>query len=840
MQDSPRPLYARASALSAAALLAVSGAFIAGPAMANTGDTPATTDAPATAPLETEAATPAETGEASLAPGLEEALQRDLGMTVEEFLAAGELGKKASDALEQLKATEGFISIEILDGGLVITGSGEELQKLATELDATVVEPSAPAVEAPAVDAPVVEAPEEVQEPTEPVTEAPEKTEAETPAQEPTGKDEKELKVASDLRSLVKAFGAEAGTDNLRWISGNAESGFTIAVGEPLDAMKARGMASAMTPEEFAAQYQNVKIDGEVPALKTLADENTIFNGSGYLIPLGPTSASACSVGFTGFNGTGEDAIFSAGHCVDTAGAETVVEIPSAEETFIAGEQLGTFGTYSFDGTAEAPGTDVAVIDGINSELELLPETTQWTTPDELLSATTVKITGTTAPVAGAPVCKSGRTTFWSCGTITESSVIFNAEGTITQGFEAELSADHGDSGGSMISGSLAVGLLSAGIPATEDFPGVVFGADLATAMAVVPDYSIAIHMDAPALTSPENNGTVETDAAITGTAPAGSTVNVTIDGEDAKAETATDGTWSVKAPSLVPEGGTIDVTAQAINGFNKSTISEFKLTVEEAPAAAPAFTTPGTVLRSIETIEGTGVAGATVTLTMPGDAEEEDVAAAADLSTEVDPNGNWSVTLDEPLTYGIYALSATQDGIAGKKKSAAAELTLTVAPDAPVISSPTDGQEFVEGSLPEDITGTGTAGSKVTVAIDDKALDAVVVDEDGTWTVPMGDLAAGGHGVKAFQVINEAASAVDFASIMVTAAPVVVDPTPAGNPNPGTDNGTGTGNGAGTGDLPDTGAANLGLLAGGGAGLLAAGAAALMYNKRRRVAVDA
>ena len=157
MQESPRPLYARAGALGAAALLAVSGAFIAGPAMATTGETPqpAATEAPAVPAVEgTEA--PVEDGAATLAPGLSEALQRDLGMTVEEFLAAGELGKKASDALDRLKATDGFVSIELVDGALVITGSGEDLQTLATELDATVVDP-APATEAPAEEAPAEE-----------------------------------------------------------------------------------------------------------------------------------------------------------------------------------------------------------------------------------------------------------------------------------------------------------------------------------------------------------------------------------------------------------------------------------------------------------------------------------------------------------------------------------------------------------------------------------------------------------------------------------------------------------------------------------------------------------
>ncbi|MCQ1948608.1 LPXTG cell wall anchor domain-containing protein [Arthrobacter sp. zg-Y859] len=801
MQESSRPLYARVGALSAAALLAVSGAFIAGPAMADTGDTPqpTTTETPAAPLLQ---------GTGELAPGLEEALQRDLGMTVDEFVAAGELSQKASAALAQLRATKGFVNIEIRDNGLVVTGSGEELEALAAELDATVVEPAAPA-EAPSLQAPIellTQAPE-----------APAADETETAVVE-GGASEPEAKQATDLQDLLSAYASAVGTENLRSVSGSPERGFTIDLGDPFaieGTPSAARTAPAMSPEEFDKQYTNVKLNPNQPEVKPKADD-TVVGGAGYYSEVG-SSRYSCSVGYTGYNASGAEAIITAGHCADGAGSQTFLEVTTDE--FGTGEELGTFGSWSHDGTAEAPGTDIAVIDNINTELDLRAETANWENTEDL-SATTVKLKGTTSPVVGAPICKSGRTTNWDCGTITELGIA-SVSGVWVHGFFTDVFVDGGDSGGAMISGEYGVGITSGG----ADNEPISFAADLDTALASVPGYTVGIHLDAPALTSPANNGTVDTDAVITGTAPAGSTVNVTIDGEDAKAETAADGTWTIKAPTLVPADEKITITAQAVNGYNKSSVSEFELTVKEAPLPAPVFTTPATVLHSIETIEGTGVAGATVALTVPGDAEEEDVATAAVLDTEVDDEGNWSVTLEEPLTYGVYELSAVQGGIDGKEESGAATLNLTVAPDAPVITSPTDGQEFVEGSLPNEITGTGTAGVEVTVAIDGKALEAVVVDEDGNWSVPMGDLTAGDYGITAAQTINSAPSADAFAGITVTAAPVVVDPAPAANPGGG---------------LPDTGAANLGLLAGGGASLLAAGAAALMYNKRRRVSVDA
>lgn len=811
MQESPRPLYARAGALGAAALLAVSGAFIAGPAMATTGETPqpAATEAPAVPAVEgTE--TPVEDGAATLAPGLSEALQRDLGMTVEEFLAAGELGKKASDALDRLKATEGFVSIELVDGTLLITGSGEDLQALATELEATVVEP-APATEAPVEETPAEEAP--APEATPEQTEAPAEDATEAPAEEAAAP----VKTASDLQTLVSEYVAQVGSENLRWIAKNGNT-FSVAIGEPLGQMKARGMA-AKSPEEFAAEYSNVKIEqSEIDALTTFADENSVLNGSGYVIPSGGTSVGLCSVGFTGFNPSGADAVITAGHCTDDGAASaTRVEIPSAGEAVTVGEALGTFGTYSYNGTEGAAGTDVAVIDSINPALDLLPETTQWTAPEQLLSAPTVKITGTTSAVVGAPVCKSGRTTYWTCGVIEEADTIFNVGETFTNGFIASIDGAPGDSGGSMISGNLALGLVSAGTT------GLIAGADINRALAATGGYTVAIHLDAPELTSPADGGTVETDAAITGTAPAGSTVKLTLNGEESETTAGPDGTWSTKAPTLVPEGEKLEITAQAVSGFNKSTVSEFELTVKEAPLPLPVFTTPATVLNSVSSIEGTGVAGATVSVSIPDDQVEN----FATRTVEVDEDGNWAYTLEEPLSYGVYDVTARQGGIDGKEDSGTAELTLTVAPEAPVITNPADGSEFTQSELPDTMTGTAEAGALVLVSFNGQPAVELQADDNGNWSAPIGDLAVDSHSVEVTQVYQGAPSAAATVSFVVNADPAPVAPVaPAGNP--------------GTGGLPDTGASNIALLAGGGATLLAAGAAAVLYTKRRRELVDA
>ena len=130
MQDNSSAFYKRVGAMGAATALAVSGAFIASPAIAAPAAEPETT-APATATTEapvdetvaeetvaeetvTDDAAPVEEAPAeeagALAPGLAEALQRDLGMTVEEFEAAGELGKKAAKIGRAHPAVEGRVA----------------------------------------------------------------------------------------------------------------------------------------------------------------------------------------------------------------------------------------------------------------------------------------------------------------------------------------------------------------------------------------------------------------------------------------------------------------------------------------------------------------------------------------------------------------------------------------------------------------------------------------------------------------------------------------------------------------------------------------------------------
>ncbi|WP_341394475.1 LPXTG cell wall anchor domain-containing protein [Arthrobacter sp. G119Y2] len=868
MQDNTSAFYKRVGALGAATALAVSGAFIASPAIASpTGEPDATSaDAPVTTATEAPASEPAVdetvTGEATeeavsdeaeateeagtLPPGLAEALLRDLGMTVEEFEAAGELGKKAADALPELQATEGFVGIAIEDAQIVITGSGEALEALALKLDATLV---APAEEAEVTEAPADEA---TDAPSAEATEAAEKPAAEEETAAPMALPSNHGDAIAAIRADYIANVGVQGLQSILW-DGNS---YVISVDQTAtigDSVLAKSLADVTgTPAQaIADKYQGVRIANSSGTPTSVED---VVSGQGYASPMGGGSYALCSIGFNGFNAAGDPAVITAGHCAqDGAVKEAVLTDPSGDEAsgsdnFDLGNDLGTWGFSQFGGpnntpvnleTGENVGTDIAAIDGINSELDLLPEVTQWADATDL-TATTTKITGTVDAVVGAPVCKSGRTTGWSCGEVTGigefpvggHNMATNPDDVRgVKGFESTLTvnAASGDSGGPTISGSSAMGINSA----VGDREGVarMFSTSLSDGLGYLGGYSVAVFVDAPQLTSHEDKGTVLTDAAITGTAPAGSIVKLTR-GDDTIDLDVVDGAWSFPAPSTVPEDGKLAFTVQAVNGYNKSTAASYELTVKNAPLAAPVITTPANgaaIADSVAAITGTGAVDADVKLSVTGTASGSAVdEVAINETVTVNADGTWELKLNDALTYGTYTVTAVQDGIAGKEASPEAVSTFSVILEKAVITSITEGQDFAEGENPRDISGTGTAGAKVAVTIGENTLSATVGD-NGDWKVTgVPVLAPGAFTVSAVQTLDGATSEATVMNFTVTAVVVEEAAPPVVPPAPAPDN-----NGDG---LPDTGAAGMGLFAGAGALLTAGGISALLINRRRQL----
>jgi hypothetical protein len=556
--------------------------------------------------------------------------------------------------------------------------------------------------------------------------------------------------------------------------------------------------------------------------------ETDVVGGAGYLASPAPASTPGglCSVGFSGWSPEGAPAIISAGHCTDdNAYIYSTLTLPTGDPagggaednsnvTFTSDLGELAFSQYGGPGnTVGTPGTtstvDISVYDVTNDALTTLPEVTDWTTSDsEDLSASTIPVRAVGDAVVG-PIAKSGRTTGFTEGTVLQTKGWANVGGRTVYGFAAELDSAPGDSGGALIQGNTAVGLLSGGGPA-EDGTEITIGADLQAGLALAGGYTVALYLDAPVVTSVADGGQVYSGSTISGTGPAGATLEVSQSfgnsGDSFEVAIDGNGNWSFPAPSNL---GEVDYSLTATRGFDSSETTTLAV---EVVLGAPAITSPfdGQIVETdIPVISGTGYPGATVTLT--GDITGE--ALVAD-------SGLWSIETGG-LTYGRYSVSATQV-VEGEPASPAAVSTFQVVPVAPIITSPVSGTTYESGAAPTQLTGTGIAGATVVAYVNGNSAGSAVVAENGTWAIPFSAaLAAGTYEISAAQVINGVGGTVATVNIAVAAAGGSV---PAGN-GPGLAN---TGNPA----MPLVGGGALALL-------LAAGGVLLMVRRNQTAAAD-
>jgi hypothetical protein len=538
--------------------------------------------------------------------------------------------------------------------------------------------------------------------------------------------------------------------------------------------------------------------------------DTDVVGGAGYLVGTQSGPVGSCSVGFSAFNSDGDPVVISAGHCaVDATDPSKVFDVAALtrpkSDTAGGGSQpvdyafLGQLDVGQFGGPGNTAGTegdvtsvDISVWDVTNDDLTLLPEVSTWSAEDissNDLSIDTVPVTGVGEAAVGATVNKSGRTTGYTQGTIEAINGWANVSGHQVYGFLSNTPAAPGDSGGPMIQGGTAVGLISGGT--TDGGQQITWGANLEAAIAQVnsvadEDYTVAVFLSKPVLTSPADGGDVYTGGAITGTATPNTTLSVQR-GSDTPFTVPVDanGNWTITAPA---QTGTASYRVISTSGFSESAPLEFDVNVVEAPLPKPVFTSPTDgqrVTTSLTKVTGTGTPGATVELT----------GSVTD-SALVGQDGTWSVDAD--LGYGTYTINAIQTETTATGSfqalaapdSAPAVVSFAVVPVAPVITSPTDGASFALGSAPTTVSGTGLDGATVTVTWGTaESLTATVAN--GTWSVTLpAQLAAGQYTFSATQAVDGVASDPALAAITVV-APVTPggggnNSTPAGLANTG------------------------------------------------------
>ena len=148
-----------------------------------------------------------------------------------------------------------------------------------------------------------------------------------------------------------------------------------------------------------------------------------------------------CSLGFNGYDSSGRSIFLTAGHC--GAGYPTF----SHNGSYIGGTRAYTF-----------PGHDYSFVNIDNPGA--------WA-PQPVVNEYNgygVYVYGSSQAAVGSSVCKSGRTTGCTCGTIQAYNVTVNyPEGTVYGLTQANACTEGGDSGGSWMNGNYAQGLTSGG-----------------------------------------------------------------------------------------------------------------------------------------------------------------------------------------------------------------------------------------------------------------------------------------------------------------------------------------------------------------------------------------
>ncbi|MBL8918804.1 MAG: hypothetical protein JNJ54_08105 [Myxococcaceae bacterium] len=297
----------------------------------------------------------------------------------------------------------------------------------------------------------------------------------------------------------------------------------------------------------------------------------------------------------------------------------------------------------------------------------------------------------------------------------------------------------------------------------------------------------------APVVSTPANGSTTSNlRPAITGTAEAGSTVTIRIDGLVAGTTTATaGGTFSFTPTADLAQGGhTVQVTSTDAAGNTSVPSNTNTFTVDNVAPAAPVVTAPAnnsSTNSQRPPITGTAEANSTVTITIDGMVAGTTTATAG---------GSFSFTPTADLGAGPHTVSATARDAGGNVSPASNTNTFTVdltAPAAPVVTTPANGSTVATARPP--VTGTAEANSTVTVRIDGNVVGTTTANAMGAFTfTPPADLPQGSHTVNV--TATDAAGNVSPASNTNTftidsvapAAPVVTAPadgSTTANPRP-------------------------------------------------------
>ncbi|MGB3772995.1 MAG: S1 family peptidase [Rhodococcus sp. (in: high G+C Gram-positive bacteria)] len=190
------------------------------------------------------------------------------------------------------------------------------------------------------------------------------------------------------------------------------------------------------------------------PVAATGGDDYVTSSDDIAVAPL--SNIEICSFGFSATDAAGNPVNLSAGHC--DPGSSASVYLPDRAD-IRASKPVGRF-IRSSVGAADGLDYSVIAVDDAGVAAGLDRPTVRGA------NGTTLTITGTASPVVGAPVCKSGQSSSFTCGVVAADRVetqliLGDGDSRTVRGFASTACTLAGDSGGAIVTGTLALGITS-------------------------------------------------------------------------------------------------------------------------------------------------------------------------------------------------------------------------------------------------------------------------------------------------------------------------------------------------------------------------------------------
>lgn len=316
----------------------------------------------------------------------------------------------------------------------------------------------------------------------------------------------------------------------------------------------------------------------------------------GYQIP-NTNRGVRCSIGFTGYGPANHPEFVTAGHCLEDgtpASVNAIVQkVPNDNGSLGAAIGAPVADTFRYGN-----GYDSGRIGVDNAALTPAAVISTWGGGKGAPGASSLAIRGDASPVVGAPMCKSGSSSGWTCGHV----LAVDPTNTVVSGQQVDAVITDacvlaGDSGGAAVVGAYALGITSGSTQTDTCAPrtqlGVFFPMHSTSGASVASQqtgWRLAVSLADPATTRPAGSAYFSS-ATLTGTvagANSQTTVSVYYDGRtDAAGPNATvacdsSGRWSFALPS---GAGAHSYRLVSSWGVQKSSGTTGTLTVVAKPA---------------------------------------------------------------------------------------------------------------------------------------------------------------------------------------------------------------------------------------------------------------